>query len=219
MNRSETSETQPSLRLEQAQPYDRASFIASACNLEARAALDLWPQWPGGKLVLVGPEGCGKTHLAMAWADLVGAQVLCLRDLASAAIAPGGPVLLEDADRRPADETLLHLIDKAEPPASLLVTARIAPRDWTTKLPDLRSRLTALMVAQVQSPDDIVLEGLLARFFRERNLRPGKAVLDYLVRRIERSAAAAHAVVARIDAVAAAERRNVTRDLVREVLG
>jgi chromosomal replication initiation ATPase DnaA len=210
---------QSRLRLEQAQPRDRASFIPSASNLEARAALDAWPNWPGAKLVLVGPEGSGKTHLGCAWADRVGAQVLDWRSLRGAAIALGRPVLVEDVERLPADETLLRLIDQAEPATSLLLTARTAPRAWATQLPDLRSRLNALMVAELQGPDDVVLEGLLGRFFRERNIRASKSVLDYLVRRIERSAPAARDVVARIDEAAAAQGRNITRDLAREVLG
>jgi len=86
-------------------------------------------------------------------------------------------------------------------------------------MPDLRSRLAALMVAELQTPDDVVLEGVLARYFRERNIRPRKNVLEYLVRRIERSAPAARAVVERIDVAAASDGRSVTRDLAREVLG
>ena len=94
-----------------------------------------------------------------------------------------------------------------------------APRAWSTDLPDLRSRLNALMVVELQSPDDVVLEAMLDRLFRERNIRPKKAVLEYLVRRIERSAKAAKVVVERLDEVAAAERRNITPQLAREVLG
>jgi chromosomal replication initiation ATPase DnaA len=219
VDESQPSIRQPSLSLEQVRRHDRASFVASASNAEARAALDAWPNWPAGKLVLVGPEGCGKTHLAMAWAHDVGAQILDWRRLAGSAVDPGRPLLVEDVDRRPADETLLHLIDQAEPAASLLLTARTGPRAWATQLPDLRSRLNALMVAELQSPDDVALEGLLERFFRERNIRARKTVLEYLVKRIERSAPAARDVVARIDAAAAAERRNITRELAREVLG
>jgi chromosomal replication initiation ATPase DnaA len=210
---------QQRLPLLQPQPRDQASFILSSCNAEACAALESWASWPGGKLVLVGPEGSGKSHLATAWARKVAAQVVDAEAPAPSLLAPARATLLEDADRRPANEALFHLIERADAHAPLLMTARAAPRAWATDLPDLRSRLNALMVAELQSPDDVVLEAMLDRLFRERNIRAKKAVLEYLVRRIERSARAAKAVVERLDEVAAAERRNITPQLAREVLG
>jgi len=211
--------TQQRLALDQPWPHDRANFIVSACNAEALAMLDAWPNWPDGRLALIGPEGSGKTHLAALWAMRVGAVVANARTLTEAAIPPGRPVLLEDVDAEAADETLFHVISRTDPDASLLLTARTPPRAWRTDLPDLRSRLNALMVADLQSPDDVVLGGMLDKFFRERNIVPPRSVLDYLLRRIERSAPAALAVVQRIDDAAAAEKRNITRELVREVLG
>jgi chromosomal replication initiation ATPase DnaA len=211
--------TQQRLALDQPWPHDRANFIVSACNARALALIDAWPSWPEGRLALIGPEGSGKTHLATLWADRVGAVVAHARTLTEAAIPSGRPILLEDVDQAAADETLFHVISRTDPAASLLLTARTPPRAWRADLPDLRSRLNALMVADLQSPDDVVLGAMLGKFFRERNIVPPRSVLDYLLRRIERSAPAALAVVKRIDDAAAAEKRNITRELVREVLG
>jgi chromosomal replication initiation ATPase DnaA len=210
---------QQRLALDQPRPRDRANFIASACNAEALALIDAWPKWPDRKLALVGPEGSGKTHLATLWADSVGAVVASARTLTEAAIPPGRPILLEDVDAEAGDETLFHVLSRTDPDASLLLTARTPPRAWRTHLPDLRSRLNALMVADLQSPDDVVLGAMLDKYFRERNIVPPRSVIDYLLRRIERSAPAALAVVRRIDEAAAAEKRNITRELAREVLG
>jgi chromosomal replication initiation ATPase DnaA len=89
---------------------------------------------------------------------------------------------------------------------------------WPTSLPDLRSRLNALMVFSLGPPDDAVLEGVLLKLFRERNIRPGNDVMTYLLHRIERSVPAAREVVARIDERAGAEGREITRPLARDVL-
>ncbi|MBV8682044.1 MAG: chromosomal replication initiator DnaA, partial [Caulobacteraceae bacterium] len=115
---------QQRLSLLQPQPRDQASFIASSCNADARSALDAWESWPGGKLALVGPEGSGKSHLAMAWAAKVGAAVIGPDAPAPSFLAPARPTLLEDADRRPADVTLFRLIERADAQAPLLMTAR-----------------------------------------------------------------------------------------------
>ena len=114
---------------------------------------------------------------------------------------------------------MFHLINLAAAEGfGLLLTSRAWPRAWSCALPDLRSRLNALRVVQLHEPDDLVLRGVLDRFFRQRLIVPPDDVLDYLVRRIERSAPKAREVVARIDEAASAEARAVTVALARKVI-
>ncbi len=168
-------------------------------------------------MALVGPEGSGKTHLASAWAAASGAQVVGdgAIDMADLSV---GPVVLEAADRRPADAALFHLINRAEAGASLLLTSRISPRLWGATLPDLRSRLNAIRAVDMGAPDDVVLEGVLLKFFRDRHIRPDADLIAYLIRRMERSVPAARLLVERLDEVAGASRREINRALAREIL-
>ena len=197
----------------------RADYVAGVGNADALRALDSWPHWSEGKLALVGPEGAGKTHLAQAWA-LAADAVILDRDTPDLAIAAGRPVLVEDVDRGIDSEALFHLINlAAHPGGGLLLTARSPPRAWVTDLPDLRSRLNALPVAEIGPPDDVVLRGVLEKFFRERNILPPPDVSSYLLWRIERSVPAAYDVVKRLDKLADEERREISRALARRVLG
>jgi chromosomal replication initiation ATPase DnaA len=209
--------TQQRLPLGEPPSLTRRDFIVSPANAEAVEALDAWPAWPGGRLALIGPEGSGKTHLARIWADRARATIVDRGDVDLSSVA-GRAVLVEDADRRSADEMLFHLINMADTGSSLLLTGRTPPLQWTADLPDLRSRLNALMVASLHAPDDVVLEGVLMKLFADRQIRPGKDVMAYLLRRIERSVPAVTEIVARIDEKAGAEGREITRPLAREVL-
>jgi chromosomal replication initiation ATPase DnaA len=206
------------LRLGRQAAYSRDDFVQGASNAQAVAALDAWPAWHGGCLVLFGPEGVGKSHLAQAWAKAAGAAVL---DRAAPDVegAAGRPVLLEDVDQGAPDEALFHLINlAAREGGGLLLTARTPPMAWTTALPDLRSRLNALPVAEIEPPDDKVLEGVLRKFFRERNIRPPADVYAYLLRRMERSAPQAREIVRRLDEAGEGDPRPISRVLAREIL-
>lgn len=193
-------------------------FVRGPSNALAVAAVEAWPAWQGGCLAILGHKGVGKSHLAGAWAKAVNAVVVDARnpDLAAAS---GRPVLLEDADRGVSTEGLFHLINlAAREGGGLLLTARTRPSTWPTALRDLRSRLNAFPVVEIEPPDDVVLEGVLRRFFRDRNIRPPEEVYPYLLARMRRSIPDAKAIVKRLDEAGDEGFRPVTRVLARQIL-
>lgn len=204
------------LPLQRDLPDGADGFVVSDCNRAAVEALEDWPNLIGGAMAICGPAGCGKSRLAQIWAERVGAVALhgaeaALMDLSG---IEGRPVLLDRA-KDVDDETLFHLINLAQAPGgALLMVARSAPSSWTVALPDLHSRLAAVISVPMEAPDDAVLAAMLEARFAERGIRPAKDVIPYLLRRIDRSAAAAEAVVETLDAL----HRPVTRALAREAL-
>jgi chromosomal replication initiation ATPase DnaA len=206
------------LRLRRPSAYGRAEFVAGPSNALALAAVDAWPAWHGGAMAIVGPEGAGKTHLAMAWAERAKAATLD-RQAPDLNLAEGRPVLIEDVDRGAPDEALFHLINMAaRPGGGLLLTARTPPTAWPAALPDLRSRLNALPVSLIEDPCDVVLEAVLRKLFRERSIRPTQEVYSYLLRRMERSVPQAREIVRRLDEAADEAGRPISRALARQIL-
>lgn len=208
------------LKLENPTTFRREDLVVSSSNAEAVQAVDAWPNWLGGALAIVGPEGSGKTHMASAWAATSGGQYFPASALRAIELSDLGArsLAIDDADKVD-DETLFHLINLAAAEGvGLLVTSRLWPSAWPAKLPDLISRLNALRVVTVKEPDDVVLKAVLNRFFNQRLATPGEDVLDYLVKRIERSVPRARAIVKLIDEAATAEGRGVTVALARKVL-
>ena len=211
------ADTQLRLALDREPDFRRDQFVISESNFRAVSMVDAWPAWPNGVIAVVGPEGSGKTHLARAWAARAGATIANPLKLVAGRL-PNGPVLLDDWESDVADEGLFHLLNRTDPGASVLLTSRLAPRLWATALPDLRSRLNAIVTVELGVPDDLLLQGVLLKLFRDKNIRPDGDLLGYLLRRIERSVRAAETIVARLDEAAGAGGREVTRALAREVL-
>jgi chromosomal replication initiation ATPase DnaA len=204
--------------------FAREDFLEGPSNAAALGLIERWPDWPDHLLVLAGPEGSGKSHLAAIWADAAGARFLAARSLGEAnlpAALSTGALVIEDLAGGAVDErALFHLINLArEEGAFVLVTAQSAPSGWTLRVPDLASRLRALPVVELGAPDDALLRAILVKLFADRQLAVDESLLAYLTHRIERSFAAARAVVERLDREALRLHRPVTRALAAEMLG
>jgi chromosomal replication initiation ATPase DnaA len=202
----------------------REDFVASASNRAALDMIERWPDWPGRTLALVGPPGAGKSHLAAIWAARAGARVVegaALAEDAAPSLLASGALVVEDlAEGAIKQRALFHLLNLAgEENAFILLTAQSAPAGLDLQIADLASRLRAVPVVTLAAPDDALLRAVLVKLFADRQLVPDEALLVYLERRIERSLAAARAVVAALDRAALARRRPVTRALAAEVLG
>jgi chromosomal replication initiation ATPase DnaA len=214
--------TQLPLDLEFRPALGRADFLVAPCNEAAVAWLDRWPQWPGPALVLYGPAGSGKSHLAEVWRARSGAVTIDPRAMSSARVphllGTGKTAVVDEAGRAD-EEALLHLYNfLAERQGNLLLVAREPASRWRIGLADLRSRLLAAPAVSVGMPDEAVLGALLVKLFADRRLDIGEEVISYLLLHIERSFAAAQEAVRELDAASLAERRAVTVPLARQVL-
>jgi len=203
-------------------------FLVAPCNQEAHAWIGRWPDWPGPALVLTGPAGSGKTHLAHLFATASGAVVLEAASLTiedpPRLLTGARAVVLEDCDRaatagRLDQAALFHLINLTrESRGHLLLTARTPAARWPLDLADLMSRLRAMPTVAIGAPDDPVLAAVLVKLFADRQVKVGEELVAYLLGRMERSFAAAVTLVETLDRVSLAGQRAVTVPLARAVL-
>lgn len=203
--------------------YGRDSFVAGASNAAALRAIDSWPDWASPVAVLTGPAGSGKTHLAHIWADRSGARLLASEAMDAETVpslAPGEALVVDDiAAGAVPERALFHLINAAkELGASLLITSRRRVGDWQIGLPDLRSRLRMATPLVLDAPDEELLRKVLVKLFADRQLIVDRAVLDYLLVRMERSLGEAASLVEALDREALASGRSITRTIAARVL-
>ncbi len=167
-------------------------FLVGPSNEDAYLQIEQWPAWPDQALILVGPEGSGKTHLAAIWAERAHAWRVEARAVTSERVpelASSGALLIEDADRGAIDEAaMFHLLNLMRARGGWAVlTARSAPDAWGIATPDL------------------------VKHFLDRQLVVDTSVIESIALRIPRSFAQARAVVASIDKAALESGKRVTR--------
>ena len=212
------------LGLGHAAAMTRADFLVGDANRAAVALIDRWPEWPAVPVVLAGPSGSGKSHLVAIWQAEAGAAVTTAAAVGEPdlpGLVAAGAVAVENLDAAPLDEAaLFHLINLArERGVPLLITSRVPPASLAVALPDLASRLRSAALVTLGAPDDDLLRRVLVKLFADRQLIVDPGVIDFIVLRIERSLAAANAIVDVLDQAALAERRPITRRLGAQALG
>jgi chromosomal replication initiation ATPase DnaA len=218
-----TTPRQLALALDHPESFAREDFLSGPSNAAALALIECWPQWPARAILLVGPEGSGKSHLAAIWADMAGARRIAARALDATAV-PGtlatGALVIEDIVAHELDErALFHALNLAgEVDAFLLLTARQPPMAWNLCVRDLASRLKALPVVSLAAPDDALLRAVLVKLFNDRQVIVDESLIGYVATHIERSFAAAQQIVEQLDIEAMRRKRPLTRALAAEVL-
>lgn len=209
---------QLALELPHEESLSRDDFLEGPGNAQALALIERWPDWSNRVMMIVGPEGCGKSHLAAIWAAEAGARIVAAHALTTASV-PGalatGALVVEHLEPGQFDErALFHLLNLArEQEAFVLITGRTSPAAFEVEVRDVGSRLRALPVVTMTPPDDRLLRALLVKFCADRQIAVDENVVSYLVPRIERSFVAARKAVELLDDESLRQRRPVTRAL------
>jgi chromosomal replication initiation ATPase DnaA len=209
--------------LPHAESLSRDNFLEGPANAKALGLIDCWPDWPNRVMLLEGPEGSGKSHLAAIWAEEAGARSTMARSLGAATVPAElvtNALVVEDLNAGAFDErAMFHLLNLArQDNAYVLITARVAPAAMDVELRDLRSRLRAIPVINLMPPDDGLFRALIVKFCADRQLSIDESVVSYIASRIERSFAAARQTVELLDSEALRLGRPVTRALAAELL-
>jgi len=204
--------------------FGREDFLVSPSNERAYALIERWPDWPDTILLLEGPKGSGKSHLAAIWAAQSHGWTVDAFEVGTDRVphlVSNGALVIEDLHSAGGDEpAMFHLLNLArERRAYVLITTAVAVGELPIRTPDLKSRLRLAPSVSLDPPDDALLRAVLVKLFIDRQLVVDTTVVDFLALRIERSLAAAAEAVAALDREALSRGRRITRPMAGELVG
>ena len=202
--------------------HGREDIVIGKANALAIEMIDRWPDWSSSLMILAGPAGAGKSHLASIWAEKAGAWICDAGRLGEKIDTKPDldNFLIEDIGRNEIDETaLFHLINQTRARGGYgLLTSALWPQSWNIRLPDLMSRLRAASLVELGEPDDIALRHTMIKLFSDRQIIVERTVIDYLLMRMERSHVVARQIVEALDQEALASGKPITRPMAARVL-
>ena len=200
----------------------RNDYYVSKANTEAVNWIDMWPNWPSFGLIVIGKRGSGKSHLAEVLKGVSKGTIVLAKDINKNSIAKLFKIkclIIEDLELLKSENALFHLYNMCiENNNKIMITSNIPITSMNFKLLDLKSRLLSLPSVNINFPDDILLTNIIIKQFFDRGVKIDKEVVEFLLKRVDRSFDSIYDLVSKIDLKSVEKSRKITIPFVKKFI-
>ena len=207
-------------------------FYVSEKNHFAFSTIKMWPNWKKKFIYIYGPKACGKTHLSNIWLKKSKAKQIeidFLKNIDSFknqnSIKNTDNWVIEDIENllkkkdKKIDEKILNLINLlSEKDSFLLITSTKPPKYLKSILNDLLSRLNSFLVIEIKEPDESLLENIIYKKLKLRQIKLTRKQIKYLVNRMERTYLNIKKITALIDKISLQSQSGINTNLFKKIL-
>ena len=211
------------IKFDYEQNFKDQDFYVSKSNEYSFKLLNSWPKWEKNFLNLIGEKFSGKTHLVNIFlkkfkgikinASEINNQVL--KD-----IKIYENIIIENLDDN-IDEnlffTLLNIIDQDN--KFLIATSVKSIVEISFKLNDLNSRSKNFLLSYIERPDDELMFALILKNLSDRQISIDKKLIDYIIKRIDRSYSKIFDFIYKIDEISLKRKKSIDFKIIKEALG
>ena len=179
------------LNFEYKQNFTDEDFYVSDSNYFAFNLINSWPKWEKNILNLCGEKYSGKTHLTNIFLKKfkgIKINAQSLKDENFKDLKAYENIIIENLDHNINEKliySLFNIIDQDN--KYLLVNSLIPINEIDFKLRDLRSRTKNCLIANIEKPDDELMFALILKNFSDRQIVIDKKLINYIIKRVERS--------------------------------
>ena len=217
-----TNLNQQILKFDYEQNFKDQDFYVSKSNEYSFKLLNSWPKWEKNFLNLIGEKFSGKTHLVNIFLKKfkgikINASEISNQVLKDIKIYEN--IIIENLDNN-IDEnlffTLLNIIDQDN--KFLIVTSVKSIVEISFKLNDLNSRSKNFLLSYIERPDDELMFALILKNLSDRQISLDKKLINYIIKRINRSYSKIFNFIYKIDEISLKKRKSIDLKTVKEVL-
>ena len=179
------------LNFDYKQNFKDNDFYVSKSNYFAFNIINSWPKWEKNFLNICGDKYSGKSHLINIFLKKFKGIIIDANSFENEnikKIKSYENIVLENLTEE-TDERLIYslfnIIDQDN--KYLIINSLIPIEKINFKLIDLRSRTKNCLVAQIEKPDDELMFALILKNLSDRQIVIDKKLIDYIIKRIDRS--------------------------------
>ncbi len=198
-------------------------FFISKSNKHIFELLNSWPRWEKNFLNICGEKFSGKTHLINIFLKKfkgIKFEANLLNNEKLKEIKIYQNIILENLDKNVDEKllyTLLNMIDQDN--KYLIVTSNRLIVDIEFELVDLKSRAKNFLLQNIEKPDDELIIALLIKNLSDRQISIQKKLIDYIIKRINRSYGKIFEFIYKIDEVSLKKKKSIDLRIIKDVLG
>ena len=210
------------LNFEYKQNFKDEDFYVSKSNYFAFNLINSWPKWEKNFLNISGDKFSGKSHLANIFLKKfkgikIDANSFKNEKLQEIKIYEN--IILENFDQN-IDEVLIYslfnLIDNDN--KYLIINSIIPINQMDFKLNDLKSRTKNCLFAVIEKPDDELMFALILKNFSDRQITIDKKLIDFIIKRIDRSYSKIFEFIYKIDELSLKKKKPINFTTIKEIL-
>ena len=198
-------------------------FFISNSNKHIFNLLDAWPKWEKNFLNIIGEKFSGKTHIINIFLEKFKGIKISSKKLDNEflkKIKIYQNIILEDLDEE-VDEnllfTFLNIIDQDN--KYLIITTKKPITNMQFKLKDLKSRSSNFLLLNIEKPDDELIFALILKNLSDRQISIEKKLIDYVIKRIDRSYSKIFDFIYKIDEISLKKKKSIDLKIIKEALG
>ena len=202
--------------------FKNEDFFITKNNEHVFNLLNKWPKWEKNFLNISGEKFSGKTHLINIFLKKfkgikLDSNILNNNDLKKIKIHQN--IVLENLDKN-INETLFYsLINIVEQDNKyLVVTSTESIVNISFKLKDLISRCKIFLLQSIEKPDDELIFALILKNLSDRQISLDKKLIDYIIKRIDRSYSKIFDFIYKIDEISLKRKKSIDLKIIKNAL-
>ena len=216
------SENQLFIKFENIKDYKKENFFVSTSNLEAFEILNSWPKWIKKFINLYGEKYSGKSHLAKIFESKSTCLNISEKDFTEEILIKfktKQSLIIEDYQNNISENLLYSLVNTVEQENKyLLITSEKPINEFNYKLNDLVSRLNNFLYIKLGAPDDELIYALIVKNFSDRQITIDKKLIDYIIKRIDRSYESIFIFISKVDQLSLQKGKPINLEVIKKVL-
>jgi len=215
--------TQQIIKFDYDKNFQNDDFYISKSNEHIMNLLMNWPKWEKNFLNISGEKFSGKSHIIDIFIKKfkgikLEANLLKNSDLKDVKIYQN--VIIENLDTSVDEKLIFTLFNIVEQDNKYLLVTSLKPIvDLVFNLDDLNSRAKNFLLQNINIPDDELIFALVLKNLSDRQISLDKKLIDYVVKRIERSYSKIFEFIYKIDEISLKNKKSINLKIIKEVLG